>query len=70
MKRNLSYIPTFLVGLLGVNQEVITALTILMLIDILTGIIKSGVIYGWKSIRSSILSAGLIRFVPLFFLLD
>ncbi len=58
--RNITYLVAFFAGLLGTNQEVIISLTFLMLIDIITGVTKSGVIYGWRSVRSSILSAGLI----------
>ena len=58
--KNLMYIPAFFAGLVSADQDTITALIILMGIDIITGIIKSGKVKGWTSIKSTILAAGLL----------
>ncbi len=58
--KNLMYIPAFFAGLVSADQDTITALIILMTIDIITGIIKSGKTKGWASIKSTILAAGLL----------
>lgn len=57
--KNGLYIPALLVGA-GLPQEGVTALMILVFLDFITGIAKSGIIYGWHSIKSSRGVAGVL----------
>jgi phage-related holin len=58
--KNASYVAAFFATTqyLGLLPESVAVLTALIAIDIVTGIIKSGVLYGWRSIRSSRLASG------------
>jgi len=55
---------------LGLSQESIIILGVVILADIITGVLRSAVVHGWKSLTSSKLSAGvlaksLLIFVPI-----
>ena len=58
--KNSSYVAAFVVSAryLNLAPESIGMLTILIVVDIITGIVKSGVLHGWRTIRSSRLAAG------------
>ena len=59
--KNSFYIPAFLIGI-GLKEnlaDAITALMFLMVLDVVTGIIKSTIIYGGKSVKSTIMTAGI-----------
>ncbi len=58
--KNSFYIPAFLVGL-GMREnlaDALTALMFLMVLDTITGIMKSAIIYGGRSVKSTIITAG------------
>ncbi len=58
--KNSSYVAVFIISAqyLNLAPESIGMLTILIVTDIITGIVKSGVLHGWRTIRSSRLAAG------------
>ena len=58
--KNSSYVAAFIISAqyLNLAPESIGMLTILIVVDIVTGIVKSGVLHGWRTIRSSRLAAG------------
>ena len=58
--KNGLYVPIFLAGIINCKQEIVEALLVLMIIDIITGIIKSIRINGTRSIKSIILVAGFV----------
>lgn len=65
--RNLSY---FLAVFVNVNPESYWILGLLMIVDTLTGIIRSGVVHGWRTVTShdastGILAKGCLILVPL-----
>lgn len=55
--KNLGYIPAFLLGL---SAESYLILAVLMLVDTLFGVIRVGVIYGGRQIKSYRLIAGML----------
>lgn len=55
--KNLGYIP---VVFLGLSTESYGILATLMIVDTLTGIIRAGVVRGWKSVNSHNLSFGIL----------
>lgn len=55
--KNLTYIPAVVFGL---STESYGILAILMIIDTITGIIRAGVVHGWRSVNSHNLSFGLL----------
>lgn len=55
--KNLLYIPAFLLGL---SLQSFTILAVFMLIDVLTGIVRTYVVNGGRSIKSSRLGAGIL----------
>ena len=58
--KNTSYVLVFVASsqYLGLVPESVAILAGLIVLDIVTGIIKSGILYGWRSIRSSRLASG------------
>lgn len=58
--KNSSYVVVFVASsnYLGLVPESIAILSGLIVLDIITGIFKSGVLYGWQTIRSSRLASG------------
>ena len=58
--KNSSYIVAFMASsqYLGLVPESIAILAGLIILDIVTGIFKSGILYGWQTIRSSRLASG------------
>lgn len=55
--KNLGYIPAILLGL---SLESYTILAVLMLLDTIFGVIRTGVVHGGRSIKSYKLAAGII----------
>lgn len=60
--KNISYIPAFMIGTayLGLTPESVVILMALIIFDIITGLLKSYLLQGGSSIKSSILERGLI----------
>ena len=60
--KNGTYIATFLASIefIGITEMSVFVLTSFILLDIITGILKSGSIYGWKAVKSSTLQRGVI----------
>ncbi len=60
--KNSSYVLAFIAGAtyLGLSHESIVVLSILILLDIITGVAKAGVVKGWRTITSSRLAAGVL----------
>ncbi len=58
--KNASYVAAFFTTTqyLGIMPESVGVLTALILIDIVTGVAKSGILYGWQTVRSSRLASG------------
>jgi toxin secretion/phage lysis holin len=56
--RNLAYIPAFILGLSTISYSI---LALLMVIDTMTGVMKSFTIRGKRSITSQILGQGLVK---------
>ena len=59
--KNSTYIAAFISGLIYLNITPISVfvLTILIVTDVITGVIKSGFLYGGDSIKSSIMERGI-----------
>lgn len=55
--KNLGYIPVFILGL---STESYTILAGLMILDTITGVIRAGVVHGWRSVNSHNLSFGVL----------
>ncbi len=55
--KNVSYIPAFVLGL---STEAYGILAILMMLDTVTGVIRSGTIHGWRSVTSHAAEVGLL----------
>lgn len=60
--KNLSYVAVFLASTtyLEITPVSVEVLAFLVVVDMITGILKSGTVNGWASIRSSIMERGLI----------
>lgn len=60
--KNLSYVAAFIsaAAWLGFEPESITIFMILMTLDIVFGTIRAGVVDGWRSVRSALLSRGVV----------
>jgi len=58
--KNSSYVLAFIASsqYLGLAPESVGILAGLIVVDIVTGVAKSGILYGWRSIRSSRLASG------------
>lgn len=67
--KNIGYIGAFAMGAhyLGISNESITILGVVLIIDIFTGILKAGIVVGWRSITSARLAAGVISKLLLLF---
>lgn len=65
--KNISYVAAFIAGseFLGFNPEALAALIFLMLLDLITGVIRAGIVNGGRSIKSSILRNGILAKVLL-----
>ena len=59
ISKNLMYIPAFFIGL-GISSEAFLALAVLMIIDTFTGVVRVGVVRGWRHVRSVRLSTGIV----------
>lgn len=55
--KNLAYIPAVFLGL---STESYGILAVLMIVDTATGIIRAGIVRGWKSVNSHNLSFGIL----------
>lgn len=55
--KNLGYIP---VAFLGLSTESYGILAALMVVDTITGVIRAGVVHGWRSVNSHNLSFGVL----------
>jgi toxin secretion/phage lysis holin len=55
--KNMGYIPAIILGL---STESYAILAVLMLIDTITGVIRAGVVHGWRSVNSHNLSFGIL----------
>ena len=55
--KNLSYIPAIFLGL---STESYAILGALMIVDTITGVIRAGVVHGWRSVNSHNLSFGIL----------
>jgi phage-related holin len=60
--KNSGYVAVFLASAhyLNLSPESAAVLGILITTDVVTGVLKSGTVNGWKSIRSSIMERGLV----------
>lgn len=60
--KNAGYIAAFFATTtyLGINHESILILATVIVIDIITGVLKSASLYGWREITSSRFSAGVL----------
>jgi hypothetical protein len=54
------YLFAGIVGATGLSHQAIVILGVLMILDVITGIARSGTVSGWRSITSMRLSAGVI----------
>lgn len=68
--KNLLYVLVFLIGSVGLEVEAFSIFGTLIVLDTVTGIIKSGIVRGWTSVTSvkatsGVLAKMLIIFVPL-----
>ena len=57
MIKNLAYIPAFIIGL---DVRSYGILAVLMVLDTITGIIRAGVVHGWRSVNSHQASFGIL----------
>lgn len=55
--KNLGYIPAFILGLSTENYAILAGL---MILDTITGVIRAGVVHGWRSVNSHSLSFGIL----------
>lgn len=55
--KNITYLSAFL---LGMNFESFVVLAVLMLLDTITGVIKTGRVSGWRAVNSHRLTFGII----------
>lgn len=55
--KNLAYIPAMYLGLSVENYSI---LAMLMILDLITGIVRAGVIHGWRSVTSRIATFGIL----------
>lgn len=62
LAKNAGYVAAFFVttNYLGINQESILILGAVIVLDIITGVLKSAVLYGGRSLTSSKFSAGVL----------
>jgi len=60
--KNFSYVVTFIASMewLGLNHQAVTIFSVLMLIDVVTGILRAALVHGGQSVRSSILKRGIL----------
>lgn len=60
--KNVGYVAVFMFSAeyLGLTPVSLIVLSTLIVVDVVTGIVKSGTIHGWLGIRSSILQRGII----------
>lgn len=60
--KNIGYVAMFAfsVEYLGLTPISLYVLSALIVVDVFTGVVKSGVIHGWKSIKSSVAQRGII----------
>ncbi len=65
--KNIGYIPAFIVGL-GLNYDAFFILACLMCVDTVLGVIRSAILHGGASIRSTILGHGVISKALIFFI--
>lgn len=55
--KNLAYIPAMYLGLSIENYGILATL---MFLDLITGIVRSGIIHGWRSVTSRIATIGIL----------
>lgn len=65
-----TYVAAGIIGATGLSHQAVVILGMLMILDVITGIARSGQVKGWRSITSLRLSAGvtaklLIMLIPL-----
>lgn len=61
--KNCSYLAAGAIGIftyIGLDTRALFILGILMILDVVTGIIKSGTVRGWRSIKSMKLTSGVL----------
>lgn len=60
--KNLSYVVAFMASLewLGLNPQAVTIFSILMVIDVVTGVTRAAIVEGGRSVRSAILKRGIL----------
>lgn len=58
--KNITYVIAVF-AYLHVSVETIIILTTLMAIDVITGVIRSGVLHGWRTVTSHLLSIGVMK---------
>lgn len=63
MFKNALYIPAFILGL---STDVYGILGVLMILDVITGIARSGTIHGWNSVTSRVAEVGIVAKVFIF----
>ena len=59
--KNLAYIPAFILAPTGVSTEAVFILFSIMMFDMVTGIIKSTIIYGPQEVTTNLAIAGLFK---------
>jgi len=58
--KSCGYVTAGIFGATGISHETIAILALLMVIDVITGIARSGKLYGWGAVTSSKMTAGII----------
>lgn len=58
--KNISYGVAFLIGAVGLDAEAFAVLGVLVIIDTITGVLRSMTIYGGRSFTSSKLTSGVV----------
>lgn len=60
--KNFSYILAFAASVewLGLNPQAVTIFSVLMIIDVITGITRAAVVTGGRSVRSAVLKRGIL----------
>jgi len=60
--KNLSYVVAFVASLewIGLNPQAMAVFSILMLVDIATGVTRAAIVSGGRSVRSAVLKKGVV----------
>lgn len=58
--KHVGYGIGFIIGTAGLPLEAFTIFGLLIILDVLTGVIRAGVVHGWRHVTSSKLTSGLV----------